>query len=182
MHPRTTAVVRLEGPLALGHGSISLLRVVVRASHPRLLRVSARPPLVSSCVLACRRGLQWILDRSRITTCGRLFEGTDENSPGQTWCDAPRRRLRARPKTPLPVPVKSVSDNVAERLALGEKTVSFWQCRFAPKRPLTTKRGRPARREPTSLQTIVMSSDPPGILADGQLRTLAHLSSSTDCG
>ena len=41
--------------------------------------------------LANRRGLQRILGRSRIATCGRLFEGTDENSLGQTSPD------RARP-------------------------------------------------------------------------------------
>jgi hypothetical protein len=42
-------------------------------------------PLVSSCVsLANRRGLQRFLGRSRIATCGRLFEGTDEISLGQT--------------------------------------------------------------------------------------------------
>jgi len=42
-------------------------------------------PLVSSSVLlANRRGLQNLLGRSRIATCGRLFEGTDEISLGQT--------------------------------------------------------------------------------------------------
>jgi hypothetical protein len=42
-------------------------------------------PLVSSSVLlANRRGLQKLLGRSRIATCGRLFEGTDEISLGQT--------------------------------------------------------------------------------------------------
>jgi len=48
-------------------------------------------PLVSSSVsLANRRGLQKLLGRSRIATCGRLFEGTDEISLGQTSPDRAR--------------------------------------------------------------------------------------------
>ena len=47
-------------------------------------------PLVSSSVsLANRRGLQKILVRSRIATFGRLFEGTDEISLGQTSSERP---------------------------------------------------------------------------------------------
>ena len=50
--------------------------------------VGTRLPLVSSSVsLANRRGPQSFLGRSRIATCGRLFEGTDENSLGQTLPD-----------------------------------------------------------------------------------------------
>ena len=84
VHPRPTPVIGLEGPLALGHGSFSSFRC---GSHfPTAVKpVRMRPPLVSSSVsLANRRGPQG-LGRSRIATFGRLFEGTDENSPGQTW-------------------------------------------------------------------------------------------------
>ena len=50
-----------------------------------VMPVGTRSPLVSSSVsLASRRGLQKILVRSRIATFGRLFEGTDEISLGQT--------------------------------------------------------------------------------------------------
>ena len=50
--------------------------------------MGTRLPLVSSSVsLANRRGLQKLLGRSRIATCGRLFEGTDEISLGQTTVD-----------------------------------------------------------------------------------------------
>jgi len=53
--------------------------------------VGTRLPLVSSSVsLANRRGLQKILVRSRIATCGRLFEGTDEISLGQTSLEGAR--------------------------------------------------------------------------------------------
>ena len=41
--------------------------------------------------LANRRGLQRILVRSRTATFGRLFEGTDENSLGQTSPDGALR-------------------------------------------------------------------------------------------
>jgi hypothetical protein len=52
----------------------------------KLVQVGTRLPLVSSSVsLASRRGLPWFRGRSRIATCGRLFEGTDEISLGQTW-------------------------------------------------------------------------------------------------
>src|SRR5882724_3523122 len=54
--------------------------------------VGTRLPLVSSSVsLANRRGLQRFLVRSRTATFGRLFEGTDENSLGQTSPDGALR-------------------------------------------------------------------------------------------
>lgn len=40
-------------------------------------------------VLLSRRGPRNEPDRSRIATCGRLFEGTDEISPGQTCSQTP---------------------------------------------------------------------------------------------
>lgn len=131
MHPRATAVVGLERPLALGHGNLSLLRVA-SAFHPHVVSGWTRSPLLSSCVLrASRRGLR-LPDRSRIATCGRLFEGTDEISLGQT-SPLDRRFVDIRHILHRDVAsTKMKSPNVVERLALREKTVSFWQCRFAP--------------------------------------------------
>ena len=58
MHPRPAPVVGLKGPLALGHGCLSLLRMA-SAAHARSWPVGTRSPLVSSFVsLASRRGLQ----------------------------------------------------------------------------------------------------------------------------
>lgn len=54
-------------------------------------------------------------------TFGRLFEGTDLRSPGQT---TPAAGVLPAATSPFPRP------NVAERLAPRHKTVSFWQCRF----------------------------------------------------
>jgi hypothetical protein len=92
-------------------------------------------------------------------TFGRLFEGTDERSLGQTWPEAgsaptdplehcvnvrhrndrdnanPSRRPRSR-KEP-----RSTDLIATERLAAGRKTVSFSQCRFRLERRSTTKRG-----------------------------------------
>jgi hypothetical protein len=62
--------------------------------------------LVSSSVLrANRRGLQKLLGRSRIATFGRLFEGTDEISLGQTSPErAPAVRERFTAATPVTAP------------------------------------------------------------------------------
>jgi hypothetical protein len=46
--------------------------------------------------LASRRGLQKLLGRSRIATCGRLFEGTDEIYLGQTPSDRRAKRDNRR--------------------------------------------------------------------------------------
>ena len=86
MHPRATAVVGLEGPLALGHGCSLLVAYGIRKPTPMNPHTGGtRLPLVSSSVsLANRRGHQKLLGRSRTATFGRLFEGTDEISLGQT--------------------------------------------------------------------------------------------------
>ena len=81
MYPRTAPVVGLKGPFALGHGCHSSLRVATASDA----QVWARSPLVSS-------SSRWLAgavsredpNRSRVTTFGRLFEGTDEISLGQT--------------------------------------------------------------------------------------------------
>jgi hypothetical protein len=74
-------------------------------------------------------------------TFGRLFEGTDDTSPGQTlpaptdWRRTPpsgklawRKPERALAKNSSTR--KNPNQNAAERLAAGRKTVSFSQCRF----------------------------------------------------
>jgi hypothetical protein len=147
MHARATAVVGLEGPLALGHGCSLLVAYGIR-NPPRsnLIPVGTRLPLVSSSVsLANRRGLQKLLGRSRIATSGRLFEGTDEISLGQTSFGAAatldKSHSRHAPRTTENIPVR----NVAERLALGQKTVSFCQCRFDNETATDNEAGMPKR-------------------------------------
>ena len=88
-------------------------------------------PLVSSSVLlASRRGLQKLLGRSRIATFGRLFEGTDEISLGQTSHCRCANRHKCHTGHASKRGKKLAPRNVAERLELGQKTVSFCQCRF----------------------------------------------------
>ena len=90
-----------------------------------------RLPLVSSSVLlASRRGLPWLPGRSRIATYGRLFEGTDEISLGQTSLRGVEMVDMSHSRHALRRPANPAATNVAERLALAEKTVSFCQCRF----------------------------------------------------
>ncbi len=48
-------------------------------------------------------------------------------------------------------------ENVAERLALGQKTVSFCQCRFDNETATDNEAGMPKRREPTACTTTVTS-------------------------
>jgi hypothetical protein len=95
--------------------------------------------------LANRRGLQKLLGRSRIATCGRLFEGTDEIYLGQTSSD-PRAKLHNRHISPVPPPGKKTPPkNVAERLAPDEKTVSFCQCRFDNETATDNEAGMPTQ-------------------------------------
>lgn len=109
VHPCPAPVVRLESPLALGHGSISLLRLAPAAHTDRRSLRWTRLPLVSSSVPLDRRGPHSILGRSRAATSGRLFEGTDEFCLGQTLPAArPHRHIRhtgpapVQGKNPLP--------------------------------------------------------------------------------
>jgi hypothetical protein len=88
-------------------------------------------PLVSSSVsLANRRGHQKLLGRSRIATFGRLFEGTDEISLGQTSLDPAAILDKSHSRHAAGSPANIAAQNVAERLAPAKKTVSFCQCRF----------------------------------------------------
>lgn len=130
MHARPAPVVRLEGPLALGHGCL-LVASGTRIPHRRRTKsVWTQLPLVSSSILLAGAVPDRCPGRSRIASYGRLFEGTEEISLGQTWpndrvdshiCNTRHRRPTAENIRPC---------NVAERLAPAKKTVSFCQCRF----------------------------------------------------
>ncbi len=100
-------------------------------------------------------------DRSRVATFGRLFEGTDEISLGQTSAGDPGNVDISHSSHRPAVAKKSPPGNVAERLALTQKTVSFWQCR-SHNGAATRQRSEDARtgREPTECGTTVMSPDP----------------------
>lgn len=111
MHPGTTPVVRLEGPLALGHGSTLLSRLADPAGEGP---PDARLPLLSST----RTGAVPKPGRSRAATFGRLFEGTEVACAGQTGLIGTGHRGR--------------SDN-PYRLARPLKPVSFWQSRHTDK-------------------------------------------------
>lgn len=137
VHTRTTSVVGLESPLALGHGYYSSMKVAPAPFGTRTLVSFWKQPryliLRSSRSLAPARKTRHP-SRSRIATFGRLFEGTDEISLGQT-CFSPSFihhsfHTRHRPAR-LPW---GRSANVAELLALGNKTVNFCQGHLRPRR------------------------------------------------
>ncbi len=152
MHPCATPIVRLECPLALGHGCISSLRLATTSARRHLWQ-----PLVSSAVLLRNRRAPHDLrgdrsgsqpyrrlpgDCSRVLTrirwvkpanfARRRSRGVPRIPPRSrpSWVDPSRTEPR-RPQQRLPRlrSDKNVSINVAERLALRDKTVSFWQCR-----------------------------------------------------
>lgn len=128
VHTRTTPIVRLEGPLALGHGCLSSLHLAAAAALGQ-----PRQPLVSSASCSYRRvhpRFPGNVGFAAVSpTFGRLFEGTDVRTLGQTCAGAPTRCRTALPH------------NVAERLALRDKTVSFWQCLSHRDGPQITKQG-----------------------------------------
>ncbi len=111
------------------------------------MRTQAR--FVRSCVsLASPGAVPVQRGRSRIATFGRLFEGTDEISLGQTTRGGPFECLIRHSIHDRPTHLQDRLANVAELLARRTKTVSFWQCHFRVKwRLTTTQDGRP--REPT---------------------------------
>ena len=126
MHPRTAPVVGLKGPLALGHGCHSLLRLATAFGTQAVTRL----PLVSSSSRSLTgAGSGSRPDRSRAATYGRLFEGTDEISEGQTYNQPPGDGLTSHSCNRVGVARNLPPGNVAERLADAQKTVNFWQCR-----------------------------------------------------
>jgi hypothetical protein len=120
--------------------------------------VGTRLPLVSSSVLlANRRGLQRILGRSRIATFGRLFEGTDEISLGQTSLQRCAKRHNRHSShasqrgNNLPPRMLQNGWHSERKLLASANAVSI------TKRRQTTKRGCPHSREPTVRTTTVTS-------------------------
>jgi hypothetical protein len=79
VHAGSAPVIRLEGPLALGHGVLLVIRTV------RPLAPFVRGSIGGgSCYWPARSPvLIWVAAVS--PTFGRLFEGTDAASSGQTW-------------------------------------------------------------------------------------------------
>ena len=125
-------------------------------SHPaaRTLQLSwsaGRPGLVGACLATGRRGPQAVISASAWVaavspTFGRLFEGTDVGSPGQTW-PPPTHHRTATAKTfigghPNPRPThrdpNEPCGNGAKLLAAEQKTVSFG---LGLERRSTTKQG-----------------------------------------
>jgi len=149
VHTGPAAVVRLKGPLALGHGCFSsfglVLTTSVAATVGKLIHLAGAAPVSSGEIIPNTPS------RSRIATYGRLFEGTDEICLGQTWPGPLIPRLspvssghKNHTSYQLCPSCKEAVDNVAERLALREKTVSFWQCRSTRNGAGTSARTTPA--------------------------------------
>lgn len=82
MHAGSAPVIRLEGPLALGH---DVLLVVLPSGRSDIRIELVRGSTGGGLGAAGRRGPQVVRVAAVSPTFGRLFEGTDEASPGQTW-------------------------------------------------------------------------------------------------
>jgi len=110
--------------------------------------------------LANRRGLQKILVRSRIATFGRLFEGTDEISLGQTSADRRANRHNRHISPALRRGKKLLPRMLQNGWHSERKLLASSNAVSITKRRQTTKRGCPQRREPTERTTSVTSPGP----------------------
>lgn len=162
VHTGPAAVVRLKSPLALGHGCFSSFGLVSTPSITMTVMAAEDAATVGKLIhLAGAAPLRFSREppsRSRIATCGRLLEGTDEICLGQTWPDSlADHPISVSPGNkshtchPLCRSCQEPVGNVAERLALREKTVSFSQCRFEVWNGAGTRAGMtPAARPQTT--------------------------------
>lgn len=177
VHAGPAAVVRLKSPLALGHGCFSSFDLVFTDSVAMTIMAAEDAATVGKLIhlagaapVSCGTVVPTAPSCSRIATCGRLLEGTDEICLGQTWPE--RLSPGIRPVSSghknhtshhlCPCCEEAVG-NVAERLALREKTVSFWQCRSTrsgagiergPHRPRARRPSRTARSSDTTSTPI----------------------------
>jgi hypothetical protein len=167
VHAGTAPVIRLEGPLALCHDSLLAASGIVldTVSHAGGSRSPPRclDRLCVSLVTGAASGLD-----ARIAavspTFGRLYEGTDRCSRGQTTLGRrPDRHQTLTAVTPATGPRSNLCQgvpNVAERLARTRKTVSFGRCCFIPKRRRTTKQGWQIGLLASWISLAVSSADP----------------------
>jgi hypothetical protein len=162
VHACTAPVVRLKCPLALGHGYISSITpgVRVRHTHETVMRCRRGRGFVRTFVLLASPGAgPGTPGRCRIATYGRLFEGTDEISLGQTTRTCPAHTSFVTAFTPGGQPSSSRRGMLQNCWHRAGKLVSFWQCRFRPERRMTTEQGRSSNREPTDRTAPVTSPD-----------------------
>ena len=155
VYPRPAPVVGLKGPLALGHGCLSSLRMA-SASHARSWPVGTRSPLVSSSVsLASRRGLQKNLvaavsprsgDCSRVLTRFRWVKPRPALAEwftavtAVTILESPARNPRRMLQNGWHFEIKLLASGNAVSMRNGEQT---------------TKRGCPLGREPAERTTAL---------------------------
>jgi hypothetical protein len=155
VHARAAPVVRLEGPLALGHGCLSSLRMASATPPMKCLSVRTRPPLVSSSVsLASRRGLRASPgaavsplsgDCSRVLTRFRWVKPVQ--AAAQTVTIAPSVTDRRKVKICL----QSMLQNGWHPL---RKLLASANAASITKRRRTTKRGRPRVVSPQDLEPV----------------------------
>src|SRR3954466_11023444 len=126
MHPRTAPVVGLKGPLALGHGCHSSLRLATTSDAQAWIR----SPLVSSSFRSLAGAVS---ERSQIAAVPPRSGDCSRVLTRFPWVKPPPAALdmltSVTPVTALTLPKSLPPGNVPERLALRRKTVSFCQCR-----------------------------------------------------
>jgi hypothetical protein len=186
VHTRAPTVIRLEGALALGHGSISLLwhpadsRIVLQR-----MRKVTRCPLVSSS----SRSLTGAVPEAGAPrfaavspTFGRLFEGTDVNTVGQTASHQRHLCIRATQIADVKRHANKSSAMLQNGWPAIAKPVSFCQSHFREKRLHTSTHNevrvpgrlliRPPERE--------MSVPRPNTHAERQTKRAVVLSTPVD--
>jgi hypothetical protein len=149
--PCTRARRRLFGwkvrlPFATTISSLHLASRSDPMCHPGRTRLPSRSLSRLGVSLVTGAGPAHIARIAAVSpTFGRLFEGTDERSPGQTFAlqpSAPHRALTiVTPATPPASNVMKAPAMLQNRWRSNRKLVSFGQCRFRLERRPITKRG-----------------------------------------
>lgn len=117
--------------------------------------VETQARFIRSCItLASPGAVPLQRGRSRAATFGRLFEGTDEISLGQTTLIRSPLSLIRHNFNGRQTHFQDGPANVAELLAHGMKTVSFWQCRFRVRRRQTTTEDRRTTASPQNTNVL----------------------------
>ncbi len=140
VHTGPAAVVRLESPLALGHGCFSSFDLVLTTSDAMTVMTAEDVATVGKLIhlagaapVRSGREPRVAAVSPRAGDCSRVLTRFAWVKPG------PKRLIPQLSPVPsgnknhtsnqLCLGCEEAVGNVAERLALREKTVSFWQCR-----------------------------------------------------
>lgn len=190
VHTGPAAVVRLESPLALGHGCFSSFGLVSTTSVTMTLMAAEDAATVGKLIhLAGAAPLRFEKNHRvaavspRAGDCSRVLTRFAWVKPGQTR--SPTARAQPHPVTKttsvtiFAVPVRNLSAMLPNGWPLREKTVSFSQCRFEVRRRRNQSEDDTGR-EPADHNRYVQSSDTGSTPTDSATITTDYCPQSVD--